>query len=1571
MRHSFVRDRQNSSSPRVEHGRKLPRLPGPTIAASEHDHHQFDSRTASSKAVSEGRAFDWSNVPAGPKADQKRSRLVEPDAKIQAARLQPHVFIPKHSLPAVFSTKKHLSKFLRGHNAPGYDTPQEIHMGSFGWYLIFSDSSRGSASVVRCVEEMDGQRLFTEYVLVLQPFPYGLQDTMRTPNKATESGEKLRPGSPVYMRPFISTAISEPTSPRPSPARALPVTAPNGAPLSRSQSRRDTQEPADTNVMRPSKPSDFDEGASTISSTARSDFSRSKQAKCHVCRKPSVAGVPALTQCSTCPRRYHRHCHMSPSIDPSLVETNIWRCSRCVSKNTIEPEKVPEEATLRISASSPLSNSPAMSPRPPAKKARLDNDERTQGTPTPNLERRQMKAPDSQRPSGQGKQRLSESATDAAAPKQANDGHVESSRPTLIDDADALIDKSFAADSTSLREIGKTKSGKLKFTRTKKQRAGGSTLQPNDLALDSDVSDAHAARDHPAGLAQDDPSEHRTTTEQERVFSIEHGQPDASPQASSRPVDQPTAADLRAVAVQRQAKIQEELINQGKVVPKGVEKASSSNVAPSQPRTEAASKALVDGPAGEAGLPTTLEDAMDNREPREELNQGEASPQGFTGVNGTSKFIEDASAKTVLEQPLESRNDVRSSDLESSMDSPSEHSSAPPLQHTVRKSDQALSASPNNNSAAPLAHSAMSSKAKKSGTKFIPCVECHKNKILRDPQGINRLCLRCKQSSAREKEALDLDHPARKPPRGSAEKATRPSSAVSQVAPAQIANAKDENGRHLRENAVPAASAESASKQDGSAADLSVASKQDDSTPKATLSKVPGSTRRSCDKCYTSHQRCTHNTVPSSSRRRSCDECYTSHQKCTHYSAPSSNGDWPDSIETNAQKPKTFSLHKPAAKTPRHEPDTTLHAEGESAGPAAEGHDHQPTNEKLARVKAEVGDSFGRPVGAAHKLVGMAFMSVPNQAMQARNIFDWIAENIPGFSIGQGNWESIITAHLSAKRCTSEKPGYWTATKWQEGDGGKGRGYRYKLMPGVADTLWQWDEVLKEPSSPQRPVPTPYVKDTSGLVKDKLLVKLKAAVPKDRQSGGLVEEATSSQQTVQKSAGNTEAPSAASLHDTGTDLEAEMQHAPLDTATPVGDKMDIDVPGDKSVDDEAPARVREPARPQATRNSEVLDLGHDSSEDESLVRRRTRAPTRSSKAPVAVMQSTPSVTDGNEQSDSGVLGQGNPAEEPRPNHSTTRSRSPSRRPRSRSSSSGSYIALEYHPKLGAAENEGRWFACSEERYDNASKEVKSRFYHAARMLFTEEGAAPGKACTACKDPAECLAYSAAMRETRYNLPKKCAHCMVLGRLCDVDVEPKTATESAPAPAPAPGPKEHKKKPSLQVVAVRETTKPSLAELIRQANKTRPWTDKPFFDEYPEYRQENFISKEDRVAEIGKRPTRKQLFGKPAAYSRLKAAKPIESETSYLPPAMRGTVSPEKRQRAIVDALPTDAYGWEEPGHGISPKECMSLEEFFGLPSNPIPIVSEGQLAFRDGTRTDDGRLPRARVVYKVGYGAKV
>ena len=113
---------------------------------------------------------------------------------------------------------------------------------------------------------------------------------------------------------------------------------------------------------------------------------------------------------------------------------------------------------------------------------------------------------------------------------------------------------------------------------------------------------------------------------------------------------------------------------------------------------------------------------------------------------------------------------------------------------------------------------------------------------------------------------------------------------------------------------------------------------------------------------------------------------------------------------------------------------------------------------------------------------------------------------------------------------------------------------------------------------------------------------------------------------------------------------------------------------------------------------------------------------------------------------------------------------------------------------------------------------------------------------------------------------------------------------------------------------------------------------------------------DTIAKAKGRPTRKKRFGKQDPWTEIETREPLEESAS-------NGRSPAK---AISNHL---NYELRYPWQAIEDKvvHVETIEELFNIPQNPMAIIHEGQLAYRDGTRNEDGSLPRAKVIYKTGY----
>lgn len=128
--------------------------------------------------------------------------------------------------------------------------------------------------------------------------------------------------------------------------------------------------------------------------------------------------------------------------------------------------------------------------------------------------------------------------------------------------------------------------------------------------------------------------------------------------------------------------------------------------------------------------------------------------------------------------------------------------------------------------------------------------------------------------------------------------------------------------------------------------------------------------------------------------------------------------------------------------------------------------------------------------------------------------------------------------------------------------------------------------------------------------------------------------------------------------------------------------------------------------------------------------------------------------------------------------------------------------------------------------------------------------------------------------------------------------------------------------------------------------------------WPDYWNAHHLNKQDKLEEIRKRPSRKQMFGRSASHSRLCPETP-------LPPLLITSGRPLPQCGANLGlAARDDSRSLEDLDVDAKPKKCKTLEEFFDLPAVIMPIMSNGALAYRDGTVSRSGRLPRAREVFK-------
>ena len=152
------------------------------------------------------------------------------------------------------------------------------------------------------------------------------------------------------------------------------------------------------------------------------------------------------------------------------------------------------------------------------------------------------------------------------------------------------------------------------------------------------------------------------------------------------------------------------------------------------------------------------------------------------------------------------------------------------------------------------------------------------------------------------------------------------------------------------------------------------------------------------------------------------------------------------------------------------------------------------------------------------------------------------------------------------------------------------------------------------------------------------------------------------------------------------------------------------------------------------------------------------------------------------------------------------------------------------------------------------------------------------------------------------------------------------------------------------IAYKETA----AQLIKKEADDVEYFATSLFDEWPEFDPANQVDRKAKIAEIQRRPTRKQRFHNQTA----------DPWAPWKPPRLsRGGVNGPPSQRPDRAARLQTAYdSVEDVVH------YDSIQEMFGLPKHPIPILLDKEIAYRDGTRNEyDGTLGRAKEKFKTGY----
>ena len=172
----------------------------------------------------------------------------------------------------------------------------------------------------------------------------------------------------------------------------------------------------------------------------------------------------------------------------------------------------------------------------------------------------------------------------------------------------------------------------------------------------------------------------------------------------------------------------------------------------------------------------------------------------------------------------------------------------------------------------------------------------------------------------------------------------------------------------------------------------------------------------------------------------------------------------------------------------------------------------------------------------------------------------------------------------------------------------------------------------------------------------------------------------------------------------------------------------------------------------------------------------------------------------------------------------------------------------------------------------------------------------------------------------------------------------------------------------------EVPPPKSRPLRRDALWQRPKQSLDLFEVAPQYHQDRrFFDAEAKKAEIRSRPRRKATFGKVLAASRPERGDYVHHEIhrGMSPTLVKVPQDDDEEDEENDDETRhEDASGERMSGPGQVRGERllqMPLKDFWGLPDNPIAtLATDGQLAYRDGTRNAAGKLSRAKQIFKVG-----
>ena len=114
-----------------------------------------------------------------------------------------------------------------------------------------------------------------------------------------------------------------------------------------------------------------------------------------------------------------------------------------------------------------------------------------------------------------------------------------------------------------------------------------------------------------------------------------------------------------------------------------------------------------------------------------------------------------------------------------------------------------------------------------------------------------------------------------------------------------------------------------------------------------------------------------------------------------------------------------------------------------------------------AQHEDDLGNSFERPMKTNFKLITMALCAI-DHPVKTMDVLQWIAENIPGYTSGEGRWEPSVASALSK---LSASP------VWKSRRTDSGKSFLHELQPCARKHCYRWDRLNQRPVSPDEIAP--------------------------------------------------------------------------------------------------------------------------------------------------------------------------------------------------------------------------------------------------------------------------------------------------------------------------------------------------------------------------------------------------------------------------------------------------------------------------------------------------------------------